>query len=218
MIRIIDAASGEVLREFQAGAARVNALDFSPDGTLLASAGLDGAILVWRIAKPEKSGPPSAPDPDAAWNDLRKVTGPAAASAWGTFAAGLCSELARRLEAETSPPEAASWIRQLDADDASVRKSARERLDDAGVIVEEALTKALDAANPEAAAAIRELLGQLRATIVRSAGSLRRLRALEILEADSSPSSMEAIARIAQGSASSVERGWAAACLRRRGR
>ncbi len=53
-LRLWEAATGKMLREFTAHQAGVLSVDFSPDSKTLASAGHDGAIRVWEVSTSKK--------------------------------------------------------------------------------------------------------------------------------------------------------------------
>jgi WD40 repeat protein len=215
-VSICDSGTGEEVRHFQAAPYAIRAVAISPRGDRLASAGDDGAIIIWNLGEPAK--PPAAPDFDGAWRDLRAPNGASASAAFSVFCnAGNAGteDLARRLEADAAPAEAGRWIRQLDAEEPAMRASALESLADAGVLVEPALTIAAGSASAEAGAAIRELLARLDAPLMKSCGSLRRLRALQVFEVVRTPAAKAILARLAEKSASLVERTWAADCLHR---
>ncbi|MEK7469107.1 MAG: hypothetical protein AAB074_17170 [Planctomycetota bacterium] len=216
LVSVCDPATGKSIRQFQAAPVPIRAVAFSPKSDRLASAGDDGAILIWNLGEAAKR--PAEPDFDSAWRDLRTQNGSLAAAALAFFhSAGVAGaeELARRLEEETSPEETDSWIGQLDSEDPGQRDRARTSLADAGVLVEFRLRSASGTSFPEAGAALRELLAALNAPLVQSCGSLRRLRALQIIESIGSPAAKKLLVRLAGRSTSEVEKAWAEACLRR---
>ncbi len=216
LVTVCDAATGKAIRRFQGSSLPVRAVAFSPKGDRLATAGEDGAIYVWDLGEVVK--PPAGPDFDAAWRNLRAPNGPSSAAAFTVFSetgdAGV-EELARRLDAELPPGEAGRWILELDSEDPRLRAGAMAALDDAGVLVESALKTASGTSSAEAGAAIHELQARLTTPLVRSRGSLRRLRSLQIIEAAGTPRSKEVLTRIAGRSTSEAERCWATDCLKR---
>lgn len=48
-VQLLERKTGALLREFQAHAGVVNALDFAPEGSYLASGGNDGVVIVWGV-------------------------------------------------------------------------------------------------------------------------------------------------------------------------
>lgn len=67
-VGIIDLSGRSLDLEFTAHRDRVNGLDFSPDGRLLASAGRDGMIALWDAGSWEPVGPPFHAHPDAVYD------------------------------------------------------------------------------------------------------------------------------------------------------
>jgi WD40 repeat protein len=49
-VRVLEYDTGRVLREFEGHSGYVTNVEFSPDRSMLASSGLDGAVRVWRLA------------------------------------------------------------------------------------------------------------------------------------------------------------------------
>jgi RNA polymerase sigma factor (sigma-70 family) len=211
VIHLFDAGTGEALQRLEGHHSYVGCLAFAPDGRSLASGQRDTTALVWDIRPAlQRRKPPAAGDPPALWEDLAGADARKALAAVQSLAAtpGAVAFLKERMPpAERATPERVrQWVADLD----SPRFPARE-----------AAARELAARKPEAEAALREALrGSISAEARRraeailagpvpvgvgSGESLRRLRAVAVLEAVGTPDALAVLEAVAGGAPSARE-------------
>jgi hypothetical protein len=170
----------------------VTAVDFAPDGKLLASGSLDTTALLWDLESLLQGRPPRkanllASDWEAHWTDLAGEDAPRAHRAVWALAAA--SERAVPLIAAhlrpvqpVDPERIARLLGDLDSDEFTLREKATRELEQLGAAAEPALRKAL-AENPSL-----ELRRRMERLLERLAAEhIRGLRVLEVLEHAGTP-------------------------------
>jgi WD40 repeat protein len=207
-IRVLEAASGKVVRDLPGHLEPVLSLTVSPDGKTLASGSADSTVLLWDVA--EISKPVTAArialtpkDLDTLWADL---AGNDAAKA---FQAALkMSEapretvpyLAQRLR-PVPPPDpklVAQLFNDLDHPKFQVRDKAMLALEKLGDLALPELQKRL-AGKPslELRQRMEKLLAKLRGTVTPE--MLQLLRAVEVLERIATPEALATLDVLARG-------------------
>src|SRR5579883_1533870 len=206
-IQLWDLATGAELLSRTGCSARVNCLVFSPDSRVLASGHTDSTILLWDATSgghaPRPVEKSNAGQVERWWSDLAAEDARKAhAAIWG-----LCAVPERAVNlfrARLRPASAvpADKIKQriadLDSDEFSRREAASAELAALGDQVQAALQAALQG-NPSV-----ELRQRVEALLVdpgrvRSAETLRHLRAVEVLERIGSSETRQILKTIAQG-------------------
>jgi hypothetical protein len=166
-------------------------LDFSPDGRLLASSGLDYTALVWDVTGlcPDGRWPPREarpPEVERLWADLAGDAVRAYRAVWAFAAAPRQSVLflASRLRpaAAVDAGRVAGLIADLDNDQIQVRSRAAEDLQKLGELAVPALRRALGKQPSLEARRRLETLLQRAESRALTAEQLRTVRAVEILE------------------------------------
>jgi WD40 repeat protein len=187
-IEIFDVTRGQIAATLASEDSGVR-LVFSPDGSLLASGGNSGTILLWdlnAVLKREFKEPVwTEVDKDRLWSDL------ASADAAAAFAA-MCKlkrspkpaiELIRdRLQWSKSSKELDAWIERLGSSDFATRKKAHDAIEQLGERARPVLARALpEAKSVEHKRRVQALLAQLERPFT-TANGLRLLRVIEVLD------------------------------------
>ena len=205
MVCLWEPASGQQRRRYAGHQRWVRCVDFDPDGRRLASGGLDGTALVWRVFEPA-SAQRSAAELDALWADLAKD----GTTVHRAIAALIADKetpgfLKDRLKPARQPPE--QQVQRLLADLGSpvfqTRNAAHKELARAGELIEPALRRALQTA-PDLEMGRR--LVALLESILRSElppDQLRDLRAVEVLGQHANDEVRGALTNLAKGAAGS---------------
>jgi WD40 repeat protein len=200
-------ADGKELRTIEGHNGPVTALAFAAGGRLL-SLGEDGTAILWDTAalKLDPKGVPEKVEAAATWAGLDDAD---AAKAFQTIArleespAAAVALLRAKLKpaAAADPKHIEQLIRRLDDDDFEKREASSKELADLGPLAEKALHKAAkDPPSAEAARRIKELLKKMDDGSV-SAGRLREVRALEVLEAIGTAEARKLLEELAKGAA-----------------
>jgi WD40 repeat protein len=208
VITLWDLPSGVVIRRFPIDHARVYALEFSLDGSRLASGLGDGTVLLWDVAPAARALRPP-PEPDAEqqeqmWADLAGTDARKAYAAVWSLAAHprravplLRERLARAVRPD--PARLARLIADLDDEQFAVRERAAGELEKVGEAAEPALRRALRQ-NPslEVRRRIEPLLGNLTRPPL-SSERLRALRAVTVLEQAGTAEARQLVGELASG-------------------
>jgi RNA polymerase sigma factor (sigma-70 family) len=223
VLQLWDVATGKELLRRSGYEAPVGCLTFARDGKTLASGHADGTILTWdtsaATARKQPARKLDAREREACWTDLAGTDARRAhAAVWESIAAPqqAIPLLADRLRPVPAVP--ADELRQLLADlDSGAfprREKASERLAALGEQVEPALRDCLQGnPSPEQRRRVEELLAAPRE--VRAPESLRRLRAIQVLEQIGTADARQVLETLAQGAPAARETREAKASLER---
>lgn len=209
-------------------AKQVSRLLVTPDGRQAFTALADGSGIVWDLTAAPRQAPlaerPGEKEYAAWWADLASDdAGRAYAALWRLAEAPEGDVLAffrPRLKpaAEATSPAIKQALSDLDSDSFAVREKANSRLAELGAAAVPAMRQALEKdPSPEARRRLEALLARSPG-LVTSSDSLRRLRAVQVLERFTSPEAGRMLAELAQGTASAVETQDARAAQERRNR
>ncbi len=207
-VRVWDLLAAQEQGRFVGHETVVGPLAFSADGKLLVSGGWDTTVLVWDVqALPRRQREQASLSPgerEALWADLADDDAARAYRAVRTLAragAPAASFLGERLRPvpAADPEEVARLIADLDSGRFEVRSKAEAGLERLEELAGPALRRALDARSPslELRRRVERLLQRLRGPVT-SAGRLRLLRAVEVLEQVGAPG-VPALRRLAEG-------------------
>jgi WD40 repeat protein len=199
---------------------------FSPDSTLLASAGEDTSALVWEIPGyiTTKKKSLAAEELASRWSDLVGEDAGRAATAIWTLAdfpqqtVPFLSEHLRPIPA-IDPQELSRSITDLESNSPAIRKQAASKLEQAGETAAPALREALKSTRSPA---VRRQIGLLLEEVdpvafVTTNEKLRVNRALEILEHIGTPLARAALATLASGAPGAAQTQEAQAAIKRLG-
>jgi hypothetical protein len=222
-VRLWDVASFQEVLHHDGHESRVNALAFSPDGTRLAAAQGDTTALVWDVAsaRAHAASPGkrlNARNLDLLWDELAGNAPRAHRAVWALAAAPAqaASLLTERLQPvpETDLRRIAQLIADLNSNQFADRSRATKELERLGEAAEPALHQAL-AGKPtlEVRQRIEAILAGV--PVMRDAESLRRLRALQVLEQVGMPAAGPALDKLARGAPAARETREARAVLER---
>jgi dipeptidyl aminopeptidase/acylaminoacyl peptidase len=205
VIRIWEVSSGGERTQFQGHIREVESLAFSPDGRFLVSGGDDTTALVWDVAGrvPRPAQPLAAEQLAHYWDDLSSLDAAKGFKALRAFTANPARSvpvLAERLKPgyDGDRKHVESLIAELDSGRFSDRERATAALTGLGRLAEAQMKATLDD-NPSAEQRRRleQILKRVRETPASNQGRLRALRAVEALEAISTPAAKEVLRGIA---------------------
>jgi hypothetical protein len=198
-IRLFDVATGKSTGAIQAHLGGIYAMAFSPDGRRLATGSMDTTAIVWDVAALTESLPkraagtnaPTEKELNESWNNLGVTDGQTLWPAMDQLVAAPAATVAMLREKLTpepgpDPTQVARWVKELDHPRFAVRDRATRELAAIRGWAAPALTEALQAEpSPEARRRINGLLERLRDGL--SAGQMRPLHAIEVLERIGTP-------------------------------
>jgi WD40 repeat protein len=207
-ISVWELASGQMRCQFNGHQGMITCLAFSGDGKILASGGADTTVLLWNVrgGKGEERAKAWTPkEIQEVWDDLAANAGKANAAIDKMLAAPseaislLQKNLTIPKPVVVDPQQLQQWIMDLGSEQFTARESASKKLEKAGRLAADALTKARKEKQPlEVMRRLDRLLKKLE-SIIPSATDLRRLRALEVLEMVASPKARELLQQQAKG-------------------
>jgi WD40 repeat protein len=221
-VSVWDVATGEEVSRFEGQDGVLTGVAWSPDGARLASASIDGTVVVWDATRKAADKPAAAAV--AGFEEAVRLLGeadPAAAQRGMEYLYRRPAEAAREVAARVPAPAAApagriaKLVADLDSDDFRVRSAAVRELGQIGGEAGPALRAvAAKSANPEA----RQLAADVLARIANpppTAAGLRAERAVEVLEGLGTTDARAVLAKWAAGPAGNRTAADAAAALAR---
>jgi WD40 repeat protein len=200
-IHVFEIASQTIRHARMGHRGRVCNLAFSPDSKFLASGGVDTTILLWDLQPKLSTGKPL----ESAWNDLEKSEATTAFEAMSCFASDPRSYdfLADKLKSfDQTPVDDATiqtWIENLDAARFAIRERATGELERLGNRARPAIEAKL---KQKPTLELRTRLEQILERFDHVGEQriwLRPLRAIEVLERNSTSKGKELLQRIASG-------------------
>jgi WD40 repeat protein len=197
-IRIVEVLTGQPVRELTGHRGWVDGVAFAPDGRSLASASTDGTALVWDLTGSVRAGGAEPRERDTFWGDLAKDEAASAYRAiWaliftpGETVAFVRERLAPVAREQSQQDRLLRLVADLDSDDFATRQRATKELQQLAEVAEPALRQALAGKpSPEARKRIEQLLEE-RGEKGPSAGVLRVVRAVTVLEQIGTPEARE---------------------------
>ncbi len=223
-VRLFNVADGKELWRLPEQEYRVDCLAFSPDGKRLVTGAMDGTMYVWDLGVSwQQTGFPAAPltaaEVQACWAALSSADAAKAHKAiWKLVAAprealGL---FRNRLQPAPRPDQGKlqKLLADLDSDRYQAREAASRALAGMGELAEPAMQRLL---SRQPSGEVRRRIDKLLAAPVPPAAgeSLRRLRAVRVLEQIATPSARAVLAHLAAGAEGARETLAAHAALQR---
>jgi RNA polymerase sigma factor (sigma-70 family) len=216
-LRVYELATGqEVLRREPPPDAFVGSLTFAADSRTLVTGLTDSTVVVWDLF-PAPRGPDDLP---TAWDELANVDGRRAHRALASLVGAgdrAVELLSEHLEPARRPESAglAKLLAEPDSDRFEVRKKANNELAAMGELARPALERArANMPSAEVRRRIDDLLDVI-GNPIPAAATLRRARAVAVLEHVGSPSARRLLGRLAEGAPESRLTQEAKASLRR---
>ena len=165
----------------------------------------DPTLAVWNTGPDESAAARSL---DELWKDLSESPPPEAFAALGAMSARGADAVALLKEKLKSPGD----TKEIE----KLMGEASETLVALGGEAEAPLTKAVESEkDAEKKEKLKKILDDLLAPLVKSPATLRRLRAIEVLERIGSPEALELLKSLAESAPSARERYEAAAAIKR---
>jgi WD40 repeat protein len=208
-IRVLEAATGNIIRDVPAHEEGVLTLALSPDGKTLATGSADATVLLWDVAEISKARPAGktalgAEQLAALWNDLADPNGKKAYDAINLLAAAPASVVPFvKDKLKPIPPVDPQVLDKLFTDLNSEKFKDRDKasaeLEKLGDLALGALQKRL-AANPslEMRQRMDKILAKLQGP-VKSPDMLRMFGAIEALEKMGTPEALTVLEALASG-------------------
>ncbi len=208
-VRVMDIATGRVIREVPAHEARVDALALSPDGKLLASGSADSTVLLWDVAALAEpaaavNGIADPKNMQKLWNDLADIDAVKAFAAMNALASAAADaapffKACLKAVPPVDPMIIEKLLDDLNSEKFAVRDKATKELEKLGDLAGPKLAERLAAQPPlEVRQRIERLLGKL-ADAVLPVETLQTLRAIEVLERIRTAPAREVLAALAKG-------------------
>ena len=224
LVQVWEVATGGEICRRQGHRGDIFDLTVAPDGRACATVAYDYLILIWDLARLVPGARPraalSAAELDAAWGELASPDAAKGRHAIELLTAAPAQALAlvrKRLPPAPVPDDqqVARWLDDLGSDSFKQRERATKALGRLGEAVAPALRKALAAGPPlEARRRLEDLLKKLNPTTLPP-GTLRAVRAVQVLEALASPEAQGVLQELARGAPRVRVTDDAAAALRR---
>lgn len=212
-IHIFNIADGTEQSKWIAPNSSVNALAFRPDGAMLASGLSDTTTVLWKVAESLRDAEKelTAGTLDQLWSDLAGSDAAKAYRAMGTLTMNPQQGVAllnQRLRPAPSidPKRIQTLLAQLDHNEFARREEASRELKKLGAAAEPALRKLLtQRPSLEMARRVKAILATPPPWTPQDAETLRRRRAIQVLEGIGSPAADQILAKLAQGDAAAPE-------------
>jgi RNA polymerase sigma factor (sigma-70 family) len=212
-VRLWELASAKLRAHYTGFTGDVLSMAFRPDGRALASGCGDTTIMLWDLSGQSLSGttakrPLDPKELDTAWDDLASLDATVAFHAIGKLAGS--PEQAKMLiaknlhaSAQVDAKRVTQLIRDLDSDDFDTRDKASAELEKLGEAAEPTIREAYkQQQSAEVHLRLEVLLSKLDGS-TPSAGHLRQVRSMEILELLNNPESVDLLKTFANGQADS---------------
>jgi WD40 repeat protein len=226
-IYLWEVATGKQRLQMEGHGGSVNSVVFGPDGRTLVSGSSDGTALVWDLAARTKGDLPaldkvSSQDRETLWTALGNADATRAYQGIRQLVSAPAVAIPL-LKAHLTPVASVSiqqldqWVTELDSDNFTIRQRAAQELLKLEGHAEAALRKAL-AGQPslQMRRSVEELLAPLtKERLHPSTERLRRLRAMEVLEAIHTPEAREVLHRLSRGAPGALLTDEARAALQR---
>jgi hypothetical protein len=216
-ISIYDVAANRIVATLPGHQTHINALSFSPDNCLLASAGSDTTALLWDVAalgRPGRRVPLTANELAACWAGLASTPQEAFDSMWKLVPdEQVVSFLQEKLPPVAAPPpekEVRALVAGLGSDQFVVRSQAALQLAKFGTSIEAELRNVLeDKLTLETRRRVEELLRSI------ATQQLRTGRAIEVLETMNTRTARDLLGALAKGRTGALQTREAQASLER---
>jgi WD40 repeat protein len=208
-VQLWEVATQSLVRKFSTGFGTVSHIGVFPDGTRLASAGVEEAITIWDLTGRHEKDLPKADELLAAWGNLDSLDGAKGYPALRSLAAGGASSVrivtAGMEEMLDTQKKIADLVKELGAEKPADREKATKELLKLGLRAMPSVQAASNSSeSPEAKKRAEEILSQfaVKGLALPTSGlvgdTLRLFRAVQVLEDIGSPEAKITLDRIAK--------------------